>query len=182
MKRSLMVILVLGLMLALAGMALAAAAKPPSSVCLQWDFPFNDLSCLAPKAGGKITTAAGSKTFYAIGGEHITTFQIDPNPPVTVSVPVTGAGHVSGTSFHFSYTGGAPFDVGEGVTTNTLVVEGTLNLAVSPVTGTVNFHWELAEAGYADGNDTGTGVDCKTVTIPYSATAGFRSTLDSRSK
>jgi hypothetical protein len=161
MKRSLLIILVLGLILAIPGLALAAAPKPPKSLCVKWG-DLDDTSYLAIKS---LATVSGTGAFYTIAGEHV----LSPS----ISVPVIGTGHVNAQGvLHFSFTGAATFNPGGDCPINgtqTLVAQGTWNLASQ--SGTINFHWDFIGGCYADDGKSLTTATCGAV--PYAGEAGL---------
>lgn len=155
--------LALGIGLALAPAAASAKApKPPKALCLDFDSGGGDLiGAFAIKSVGKVTTAAGSASFYQIAGELV--FALAGGG----SYPVAGAGHVLGNVLHFDVTGQTYSDLYGGFTS--FHVEGEWDLLAA--TGTTSGHLMVENAGSVDALEVLSmglvGIDCATVGLPY---------------
>jgi hypothetical protein len=125
MKRAILVLMVLTLALCLASAALAAStANPPKTVCFALTNQGGILNMIN-KNMGTIKTSTGPVKFYAIHGEWV----VSP----AFSVPITGTGHVTGTTYHFNLTGTerGPTEL------FTYVIEGKFDLALPRTYGAV---------------------------------------------
>lgn len=94
MKKILSTILAIVVSLSLAGVAMAAAPKPPASICL--DTSSLVIFSLATKATGNIKMEDGAQKFYSIQGAYLAP---------SVYFPVVGSGYMEGNIFHFTLTG-----------------------------------------------------------------------------
>lgn len=127
--------------------ALAGAAKPPKSLCLDYDFEAV-VHVLGIKSSSSVTTAGGKVTFYSINGWANGT-----------SHPVGGSGYMTGTKLRATYSGATP-----NVNTNqffALVFDTATN------TGSITYRFDANDGTSVTQNTTAvTGIDCATVTIP----------------
>jgi hypothetical protein len=149
MKRTLILLMILGLSLGLAAPAPAAAPKVPTSLCFHWG-DLDDTTSLVIKKGSSVTMTSGKVSYYNLSGKHL----IPRDTPITV--PLIGTGYVQGNVFHFSFTGAAAFDAGSGLQTHSLSVDGSWDLVA--YTGSINYHWSLP----TDGIEAINAMDCKT--------------------
>jgi hypothetical protein len=94
MKKIFLAVLVFALSLSLAGVAMAAAPKPPANICLGWS---GLTGVLYIKASGNTTSSVGKVKFYTIVGEITNSG--------SYSAPATGTGHMKGNVFHIGITG-----------------------------------------------------------------------------
>jgi hypothetical protein len=107
---------------------MAASAKVPASLCLQWDT--FALTSLAIKAAGTMKTDEGAVKQYSIAGSAFG------------GMPVTGSGYVvpASTLFHGTFTG----------TWGYSTLSGDLYFDLSTNEGTLYYTWEYL--GSADSN------------------------------
>jgi hypothetical protein len=154
MKRLLFFLVIASIAFCWVGSAIAAP-KPPKSICLNWvgSGAFTVI-CTKPM-GGRINTLSGRTRLYEIHGE------ITNN--LSFATPVSGAGHLLGTMFHFQLTGGS---AGAGPTVVTYTFEGAFDVA----TGTGTGRYVMYGPGFPGGQFGPfalTPVNCATTTLPY---------------
>jgi hypothetical protein len=157
MRRMILIGMVLGLFLSLAGGTLAASsASAPKALCLlmvQW----GDSLVLSNKMSGSVKTADGPVKFYAIHGEQYYAGQ-------NYSLPVSGTGHVKNGVFHFSLTGSG---IGPTSYLWTYFIEGKWNLTTTPSTGTYTWHRISSDGTATIREGDLSQEDCATCSLPY---------------
>ncbi len=94
MKKILSTILVFVVSLSLVGAAMAAAPKPPKSICLN-TLGTTAVYVLYMKPGGNIKMSDETEKFYSIYGAIIAL--------PTLNMPLVGSGYVEGNVFHFTF-------------------------------------------------------------------------------
>jgi len=94
MKKILSTILVFVVSLSLAGVAMAAAPKPPASLCL--NAGAGGVYALALKPGKNIKMLDETEKFYSINGAIIVA-------GIALYMPLVGSGYVEGNVFHFTF-------------------------------------------------------------------------------
>jgi hypothetical protein len=131
-----------------------AAPKPPKSICLHWAPTLAFAVIYTKPAGGKVNTLSGPTKLYEIHGEVV-------GPGI--GMPVSGAGHMLGTTFHFHLTGGT---TGPTVNIYTYTFEGLFDVATGTGTGRYVYYGPLIAGGQV-GPTVLTPVNCATTVVPY---------------
>jgi hypothetical protein len=147
MKRILSTVLVFVVSLSLAGVAMAAAPKPPTSICL-YTGGGGGVYALVVKPSSNIKMFDGTQKFYSIQGAII----------ASVNMPVHGSGYMEGNVFHFTFN-------------------STYNISGTPYFVQVEGFWDvIAKGGSAYAYISASGnwsyslsqVDCDNYDIVYS--------------
>ena len=93
MKKILLITLVFVVSLSLAGVSMAAAPKPPATICFNTMESQSEFSLLI-KPMGNIKMSDGTEQFYSIQGVYY--------DPTNGAAAVSGSGYMDGSVFHFS--------------------------------------------------------------------------------
>jgi hypothetical protein len=94
MKKILSTVLVFVVSLSLAGVAMAAAPKPPAKICL--NAGGGGIFALVVKPSSNIKMLDGTQKFYSIQGAIIA-------PGNNPTMPLVGSGYMEGNVFHFTF-------------------------------------------------------------------------------
>jgi len=135
MKKIVSTMLVSVVSLTLAGLAMAAAPKPPASICL--DLGVGAVYCLAMKSSSAVKMSDGTQKFYNIQGAIVS----------GATWPIVGSGYIEGTVFHFSVNGaynnsGTPQWVQQCTLMSVLAEIGPHRLLKCPARITTFFTWD----------------------------------------
>jgi hypothetical protein len=158
MKKIVLTMLVFVVSLSLAGVAMAAAPKPPANICL--NAGAGGVYALVVKPSSTIKFLDGTQKFYSIQGAII----------ASVNMPVVGAGYMEANVFHFTFN--ATYDLSG--TPYFVQVEGFWDVVA--LTGTA-YQYISATGNHTDSL---TKVDCTSYDIVYSQENGGSPYLPSK--